>query len=338
MLTSSPQPSQPLLASRPGPATVPSTRLDTGPGVAPETEGPAPESPETLHALAAAAGTPTVEKTDWLDLEPGGVYGVLGRPLLDWTLMVICVPLVGLISLPLALINWAVQGSWGKVFFRQVRVGRRGQRFVLYKFRTMRDAPGDEFEAWKEGDAGRVTRFGSFLRKSHLDELPQIINILRGEMSFIGPRPEMVEVHEFACRLVPNFERRLALRPGITGRAQITNGYAGHSREDYLHKLQEDEFYRTHYSLRSDLAILLRTPLWMLTLKGWLGKQRTEQTATRMSPSAPDGTGTVVLQPIPPPEPVTVQTASASDPPRQHSSRDQLAESDRTPSKTWAAL
>lgn len=311
------------------PAALPGARspAEAQPPVEPPGQ-PAPElACEVLHVREAA-------RTDWLALEPGGSYGVIGRPILDWALMVICLPLVGLLSLPLALINWFVQGSWSRVFFRQERVGRRGERFVLYKFRTMRDATGAEFEAWKAGDSGRVTPFGAFLRMSHLDELPQIINILRGEMTFIGPRPEMIETHRFACEAIPGFEQRLALRPGITGRAQIRNGYAGHCGDEYLRKFKEDEFYRTHYSLGADLAILLKTPIWMLTLKGWFHRRPAEDKTGDLALGAPDGTG-VVLQPAPA---ISARAAGSSEPPAARPAEGLLPERDGTPSKRWAAL
>jgi lipopolysaccharide/colanic/teichoic acid biosynthesis glycosyltransferase len=238
--------------------------------------------------------------TDWVGLEPRGVYGNVGRPLLDLALTLICAPLVGLLALPLSLVNWTVYRSRKKILFRQERVGQRGEMFIVYKFRTMRDADGEEFESWKEGDRDRVTRFGRFMRKTHLDELPQIVNILRGEMTFIGPRPEMVGTHEFACRAVSGFERRLVLRPGITGRAQIRNGYAGHDVKMYRQKFEEDELYLKHYSLLSDLAILVKTPVWMLGMRGWRDEGRPAQRAEarHVAPvmPEPDGDGAVVLE------------------------------------------
>ena len=245
----------------------------------------------------AASPLKAVESTtpNWVELEPRGVYGNIGRPLLDITLTLFCAPVVALLALPLAMVNWTVYRSWKRVFFTQQRVGQRGKRFILYKFRTMWDTKEeDEYEAWKGGDEGRVTWFGKLLRKSHLDELPQIINILRGEMTFIGPRPEMLDIHEFACREIPDFERRLVLRPGITGRAQITHGYAGHDVELYRQKFEADERYRDRYSLIEDLAILVKTPLWMLTMRGWLENSRPEQ--ARTTGDEP----TVTLQPAPP--------------------------------------
>jgi lipopolysaccharide/colanic/teichoic acid biosynthesis glycosyltransferase len=288
-----------------GAASVRVQVLEPGGSKAPAQEGaregvvvPGPGSlPESAASPLTAVGSVT---PDWVELEPRGVYGNVGRPLLDIVLILLCAPVVGLLAVPLAMVNWTVYRSWKRVFFRQERVGQRGKRFILYKFRTMWDAEGDEFEAWKDGDEGRVTWFGSMLRKSHLDELPQIINILRGEMTFIGPRPEMIDIHEFACREIPGFERRLVLRPGITGRAQITHGYAGHDAERYREKFEADERYRKHFSLVEDLAILVRTPLWMLTMRGWSENQKPASGDEAGGPGADEPT--VVLEPAAPRE------------------------------------
>ena len=99
--------------------------------------------------------------------------------------------------------------------------------------------------------------------------MPQILNILLGDMDFIGPRPEMVEIHNWACRTVPGFERRLVLRPGITGLAQITQGYAGQCAEAYTAKLDADEDYRSRVSFALDVQIVLRTIVWMACGRGW---------------------------------------------------------------------
>ena len=174
--------------------------------------------------------------------------------------------LVGVI----ALCNWASLRDRSKVFFKQTRVGYRGEEFELLKFRTMRDTSQSHYDSWRDGnEAARVTKFGSFLRRSHLDELPQIFNILRGDMAFIGPRPEMVEVNEQIQSDLPTFYQRLAVRPGITGFAQITQGYAGNDIYAYRRKLEADLVYINDLSLQRDLGVLLVTPFWMLRLLGW---------------------------------------------------------------------
>jgi lipopolysaccharide/colanic/teichoic acid biosynthesis glycosyltransferase len=110
-----------------------------------------------------------------------------------------------------------------RVLFAQTRVGWRGRLFVLYKFRTMVDGPGD--------DRARVTRFGRLLRNTHLDELPQLWNVLRGEMCLVGPRPEMLATERWAAERCPEFVERLVLPPGSPGCAQITQGYTDEGDE-----------------------------------------------------------------------------------------------------------
>ena len=213
---------------------------------------------------------------EWDGLRPRGSYWRLGRPLLNGLLLAISLPVVLLIALPFGFCYGLYLGGWRKVLFTQERVGQYGKPFTLYKFRTMRDADVGVFESWKTGDLGRVTRVGGFLRRSHLDELPQIINVLRGEMAFIGPRPEMIETHRFALDHVPEFGQRLALRPGITGLAQVVLGYAGPDPGEYRSKFEQDEEYRLRLGLGLDLSILVRTTLRILRLQGWAATAQIE--------------------------------------------------------------
>lgn len=206
----------------------------------------------------------------WDRLEPSGTYAHVVKPIVPVAMMLLALPLALAVMLPIALINWAVMGDWRRIFFTQERVGQYGRVFRIYKFRTMRPVTaGGDFASWQQGDQNRVTRLGRFLRSTHLDEVPQILNILRGDMDFIGPRPEMVEIHNWACDVVPGFERRLALRPGITGLAQITQGYAGQCPEAYADKLAADDEYRERLSFGLDVSIVARTLVWMLRGRGW---------------------------------------------------------------------
>lgn len=203
-------------------------------------------------------------------MEPRGFYAGAGRRILDFVLLAILAPLVFVPCLTIALTNWIAFRKFGEIFYTQDRVGFHGRVFRIYKFRTMRGAPEGDMTSWSTGmDQERVTPFGQFLRSTHLDELPQLLNIIRGEMSFIGPRPEMVEIEAWARDHVPGFASRLVIRPGITGFAQITQGYTPRSREAYQRKLDLCLSYITTMSLTTDIWIIWLTVVWMLRGKGW---------------------------------------------------------------------
>ena len=218
---------------------------------------------------AASAAEPTPQPIDWSALEPRSLWYRIGRPALDVALLVATLPLALPLLLAVSLASAVAFRSWRRVFFVQPRVGQRGRVFSLVKFRTMSEPTGTVFEAWSNGDRARVTPFGRFLRSTHLDELPQLYNVLRGEMSFIGPRPEMVEVEAWAAREVPGFSERLAIRPGITGLAQVTQGYTPRDVEAYRRKLSINREYLASISCAADMGILVRTALWMLRGRGW---------------------------------------------------------------------
>ena len=158
--------------------------------------------------------------------------------------------------------------SPGPVFFRQRRVGKSGRLFWVVKLRSMiPDAERDTGPRWaSEGDP-RVTRVGRLLRKTRLDEMPQLYNVLRGEMSIIGPRPERPEFVEELSRTIPFYRTRHVVKPGITGWAQVRYHY-GSSEEDALIKLQYDLYYIRHRSIALDVLIMLRTAGKMLSLQG----------------------------------------------------------------------
>jgi len=149
--------------------------------------------------------------------------------------------------------------SPGPIFFNQERVGYLGKKFYMYKFRSMYvNAEHTGHAAWTIKKDARVTRIGRFLRATHLDELPQVLNILRGEMSLIGPRPELEEYVFELERVNPIYLRRLVVRPGLTGWSQVNYGY-GSSSKDELEKLQYDLYYIEHQSFMLDFLILLKT-------------------------------------------------------------------------------
>jgi lipopolysaccharide/colanic/teichoic acid biosynthesis glycosyltransferase len=148
-------------------------------------------------------------------------------------------------------------GNRGPLLYRQTRVGKAGKEFRILKFRTMH-ADGEQGGAWTGEDDPRITRFGGVLRRSHLDELPQVVNILRGELSIVGPRPEQPHYVDELNEKLPFYSMRHLVRPGLTGWAQIKYGYAGDER-DALEKLQYEFFYLRRQSLSLDLRIVGRT-------------------------------------------------------------------------------
>ncbi|MGK2907452.1 MAG: TIGR03013 family XrtA/PEP-CTERM system glycosyltransferase [Desulfuromonadales bacterium] len=149
--------------------------------------------------------------------------------------------------------------SPGPVLFRQLRVGERGREFTLIKFRTMcDDAEKETGPVWASENDPRITRLGGWLRKARIDEIPQLFNVLMGDMSFIGPRPERKEFVERLSEKIPYYGKRHFLKPGVTGWAQIKYPY-GASDEDALEKLRYDLYYIKNYSLTLDLMIILET-------------------------------------------------------------------------------
>jgi sugar transferase (PEP-CTERM system associated) len=166
-----------------------------------------------------------------------------------------------LCALPLMLLVAGIikLDSSGPVFYRQERVGLHGRVFTLFKFRSMRvDAEAEGKPRWAQQNDPRVTRIGAFIRSTRIDELPQLINVLRGEMSFIGPRPERPLFVDELARVIPLYEDRTWVKPGITGWAQVNFPY-GASVEDAREKLAYDLYYVKNRSLFLDLLILTST-------------------------------------------------------------------------------
>lgn len=172
----------------------------------------------------------------------------------------LCCAIAGLILMaPLfALAGLAIKlSSPGPVFFVQDRVGRGGRPFGLIKFRTMRcdDQPHSE---WVRDNAARITQVGRWLRRFRLDELPQLVNVLCGEMNLVGPRPHPVSNYQLFLQHIPYYGLRAAVRPGITGWAQVRYGYAN-GLEEETEKMRYDLYYIKHRSLWLDLRILVET-------------------------------------------------------------------------------
>lgn len=180
------------------------------------------------------------------------------------------VGLVGLVPLAVVLVvvaPWLKLTSPGPLLYRQTRVGRGGRPFQLIKLRTMIPEAEAQGPVWAAVNDPRITPIGRWLRRTRLDELPQLVNVLRGEMSLIGPRPERPELVARLAEEIPFYRARHAVRPGLTGWATIQQGYAS-STEDSLRKLQYDLYYIKHQSPYLDALILLGTLATIFRLRG----------------------------------------------------------------------
>lgn len=249
---------------------------------------PHSENHERLFAKAALAGIPVyhfrsiaeglsgqvkinhLSENDFGSLIPNAPYMSLKR-LMDVLGALVLIPLC---ALPFAILAVVIRfDSPGRAFFIQERVGYRGETFRMVKFRTMRErtvAADDEqqrADAMTKSDDDRITAIGRFLRKTRLDELPQIINVLRGEMSFIGPRPEACALSVWYQSELPFYSYRHIVRPGITGWAQVTQGHVT-DVSDVLSKLRYDFYYIKNISLWLDALIMLKTLRVILTGNG----------------------------------------------------------------------
>jgi sugar transferase (PEP-CTERM system associated) len=175
--------------------------------------------------------------------------------------MILFLPLLPVVVL---LVKWS---SPGPIFFRQTRVGLRDKAFTVFKFRTMTQDAEAAGAKWATKDDPRVTRIGGFMRKTRLDEVPQLWNVLRGDMNFVGPRPERPEFVPLLSREMPYYHLRHMIRPGLTGWAQVRYGYGG-SMEETRRKLEFDLYYLKHMSLGLDLLIMFQTVKTILRRRG----------------------------------------------------------------------
>jgi lipopolysaccharide/colanic/teichoic acid biosynthesis glycosyltransferase len=173
---------------------------------------------------------------------------------------------VGIALIPFIVVGNAI-GNRGTLFYTQERVGKNGEVFQIYKFRTMIQNTETNGAVFAQTNDVRVTQFGKFMRKTRMDEFPQFINILKGEMAVIGPRPEQPFFVKEIAEIMPFYETRHVIKPGLTGWAQVNFSY-GESMEDSLVKLQYDLYYIKHRSIFLDLNIAFKTISTVLFYRG----------------------------------------------------------------------
>ena len=169
----------------------------------------------------------------------------------------------------LPVIGLAIMIDSGRpIFYSQIRLGKGGQQYQILKFRTMRpDAEPDGQPQWAEENDRRATHVGRLLRKTHLDEIPQFLNVLRGEMSLVGPRAERPELVDWFQQHVPFYRARLLVKPGITGWAQVNQPYAA-TIDETIEKLEYDLYYITHRNFLMDMQVIIRTPVMIFGFRG----------------------------------------------------------------------
>lgn len=187
---------------------------------------------------------------------------LIAKRIFDFTLAFLALTLLSLLMLIIALLIKTT--SIGPVFFRQERLGKNGKKFMMYKFRTMHINAEADGPQWAKPNDERCTKIGKFLRKSRLDELPQFINIIKGDMSFVGPRPERLCFYQEFETYIHGFSNRLAVTPGLTGLAQVNGGYDLKPEEKIIYDME----YIKNQSLRLDIKLIFSTIAVVLTSHG----------------------------------------------------------------------
>ncbi len=202
----------------------------------------------------------------------GKGYAILNEDLnvkIKRSLDIIYALIIGIVTLPVMLLSAIIikLESKGPIVYKQLRVGEGNAEFTIYKFRSMKNDAEKDGAKWASVGDIRVTKFGNFMRKTRIDELPQLWNVLKGEMSFVGPRPERMVFIKDLEKQIPFYDIRHSVKPGLTGWAQVKYPY-GASVEDSYEKLQYDLYYIKHQNLEFDLLILFRTIKIVLFGKG----------------------------------------------------------------------
>ena len=219
---------------------------------------------QAVNDSSADQWTPLVT-SDNTKLKPIAGFGAALKRLEDFILasiaLVLLFPLMALISIIIKL------DSTGPALFCQARNGRNGEIIKVYKFRSMYQNGPADFKQAQRNDP-RITRVGAFLRKTSLDELPQLFNVIQGSMSMVGPRPHPLKLDEDFQYVIPSLNSRYCVKPGITGWAQI-NGFRGETRRisDMVARIEHDRHYIQHWSVLLDIRILVLT-----VFKGWTHK------------------------------------------------------------------
>lgn len=190
-----------------------------------------------------------------------------------------------------------IRRDGGPVLYRQTRIGEGGRTFEMLKLRTMRASPVEAPQAWSSAADDRVTRVGRWLRRSHLDEVPQFVNVLRGEMSVVGPRPEQPEFVRRLERSIAFYTRRHIVRPGITGWAQVQCGYAGSDAGSAL-KVCHDLYYLKHRSIPLDLLILGETLRTLFADRQWDEDQQRRRVFVHADALEPPDSHVAVAAPV----------------------------------------
>jgi lipopolysaccharide/colanic/teichoic acid biosynthesis glycosyltransferase len=212
----------------------------------------------SVSATATAKLEPVrIELAEPSDIAVGGSLGFwAAKRVFDIAVGVLLLPVLALFALSLFACNPLL--NRGPLFYSQIRMGRGGKSFRILKFRTMLPAPQGATIAFASAETDRITRLGALLRKFRIDELPQIGNVLIGNMSFVGPRPEQVAFAQNFSKTIPGYHYRHVVRPGISGLAQVTNGYAD-CGESTRQKLARDLEYIRDAGWKMEIWIVMRT-------------------------------------------------------------------------------
>ena len=224
--------------------------------------------PDFYHLVNGLNKTNQIFGLPLIEISPDAmpIWEKITKRSMDIVISVLCLAVT--IPLNIIIATWIKLDSEGPVIYKQTRVGLYGKNFTMYKFRTMqKNAEKISGPVWADEDDPRITRSGYWLRKLRLDEIPQCINVLKGEMSLVGPRPERPHFVKKFKDHIPLYTRRLRVQPGITGWAQVKWKYDS-SVEDVKEKTKYDLFYVENMSLRMDLKILINTVMTVIRAKG----------------------------------------------------------------------